>query len=102
MADGDRANMIDGFASVQAVRRSRPKGADPKYAPSRTRLPASEKKKPPPSSDGKPVAHIGRTALPPRHDILCYACSYRFVHTGRMGEGLLCPKCHEMLLTKDY
>ncbi len=101
MADGDRANMIDGFASVQAVRRAKPRGEDPKYAPSRSRLPGSGKKAPAKKS-GAPAPHVGRTALPPRFDILCYACGYRFVLTGRMGDSVLCSKCREALLTKDY
>ncbi len=100
MADGDRAKMIDGFASVQAVRRRRPKGADPKYAPTRTRLPAP--RKPAGGAKAPPVAHAARTALPPRYDILCYACAYRFTHTGRMPETVLCPKCREALQTKAY
>jgi len=99
-----RPNVIDGFASVQAVRRAGKRSATARTRPSRTKLPVLEE-------DGKARAagkaketggaRIGQTAMPQKHDIVCYECAYTFVLSGKIGN-TICPKCHKALNVGDH
>ncbi len=92
----DHTGMIDGYTSVQALRRL--DGKTP-----RTPVPSSEK------DEGERIASeetpksqtFGHTALPTRHDLICYNCGYAFVVTGRLDK-VLCPKCKTWLQTGDH
>jgi hypothetical protein len=98
----DTAHVIDGFTAVQGVRRSDRRPAGPRFQPSRTTLPGAREARPAPETPGTPPArHIGRSALPARHEIECYMCRYAFVLQGRVGK-TVCPKCHEWLNFRDY
>lgn len=103
MADDDKPFVIDGFHSVQAVRRVRDKnpGTGPRVRESGSAPPTPEKQPPPdkPASQAPP-ARVGQTTMPTRHEIVCYSCSYAFVHTGRLHK-VLCPKCRQFLNTQD-
>jgi cytoskeletal protein CcmA (bactofilin family) len=97
MARPDSPGMINGFMSVQAVRRKNDHGPDqkPPEAPSppkETRHPSA----PPPQA-----SRIGHTALPSRHELICYSCEYSFTVTGRLDK-VFCPKCREQLETGDH
>lgn len=96
MSRPDHKGMIDGFSSVQAIRRLDGKGPRPK-APEDSAAPAGSG--PAPESVPKPV-NFGHTAMPTRHELICYSCSYAFVVTGRL-EKVLCPKCKTQLETGD-
>ncbi len=98
MSSADRTIMIDGFTSVQAVRRSAPRRGKPRKDPVGAPAPAAKESA---SRSVKPEARVGRTTLPPRNSIHCYSCGYGFVQTGRMGDKVLCPKCREFLATSD-
>ena len=104
MADFKRASVIDGLSSVRAASRSGKNTKTPRLRASRTTLPildqdGNKKEKEQPQSAGK--ARIGHTAVPPRHEITCYECTYFFVVTGRL-DRVICPKCHKSLCTRDY
>ncbi len=94
----DHTGMIDGYASVQALRRldGRPSRARP--------LPADtvsgDGGAPPPPEGAAKTVPFGHTALPTRHELICYGCSYAFVVTGRLDK-VLCPKCKTWLETGD-
>lgn len=92
----DHTGMIDGFSSVQALRRLDGKGA-PRDKPPVDSAPEGNGSAPP--SPPKP-ASFGHTALPTRHDLICYSCGYAFVVTGRL-DRVLCPKCKTQLETGD-
>lgn len=62
-------------------------------------------------NDGKPTdrqkrsgaagAKIGQTAVPEKHDIICYECSYTFILSGKISN-TICPKCHKSLNVGDH
>ncbi len=95
----DHSGMIDGYTSVQALRRLDGK------APPGPHVPPPEKE----ASAGVESATeetpkslpFGHTALPTRHDLICYNCGYAFVVTGRLDK-VLCPKCKTWLKTGDH
>ncbi len=95
--------MIDGFSSVQAIRRqdgvskkqdpaSKPETATP-HAPMGEGGGQSRS-----ASSAGAAAHIGTTAMPTRHELVCYSCGYAFTVTGRL-EKLFCSKCRTQLET---
>lgn len=93
----DHKGMIDGFTSVQALRR-----LDGKQNPVQ---PVQENSAPDRSgavpADSVPRSGpFGHTALPTRHELICYSCSYAFVVAGRLDK-VLCPKCKTFLETGD-
>lgn len=99
-----RPNVIDGFASVQAVRRSGKRSADARTRPSRSKLPVleeAESSKKEKKTAERSGARIGQTAVPEKHDIVCYECSYAFVLSGKIGT-TICPKCHKSLNVGDH
>lgn len=106
MPRSDHNGMIDGFMSVQAVRRldGHPSRPDPSAHPSAEKeagkqpAPASSA---PNASPAASKATFGHTALPTRHDLICYECGYRFVVTGRLDK-VFCPKCKTQLETGDH
>ena len=84
-------NVIDGYASVQAVRRAKDRHA-PKPSPRPVTTPAAAPKPP------RPRAH---TVMPDKHEIICYECGYTFPLTGRIRD-TYCSKCRAQLLVKDH
>lgn len=93
MPGSKSTNVIDGFASVQAVRRQRARG--PGHARA---VPEPPRKPEPPKPRNQ--ARIGHTVVPTRHEIICYECDYAFTMSGRL-DTTICPKCHEQLLMRD-
>jgi len=103
VAGFEKAKVIDGFSSIQAVRR---KGTDGESDGPRLR--ESSSKLPERQGDGEgrgdaalKKARIGHTALPPKYEILCYECGFAFTVTGRL-HNVICSKCREQLEVGDY
>lgn len=94
--------LIDGFASVQAVRRTG-KAPEARLRHSATRLPGAED--PPVAPAAPPVAggatRIGHTAIPQKHDMVCYECLYAFTVSGKV-HYTFCPKCKRNLDMSDH
>jgi cytoskeletal protein CcmA (bactofilin family) len=91
--------LFDGYTSVRALRRAGVPSGEARTQPSRTRPPGpGARRKPDP--DALKDARIGHTAVPLRHEIVCYQCGYAFVLQGRI-EKPLCPKCREFLDATD-
>lgn len=92
MAPSKEPVTLDGFNTVQALRRSRtaPPARDPggPLPPAETERPAA--------TPAPQQARIRHTTMPIRHTIHCYHCGFEFVHTGRL-EKVLCPKCRTFL-----
>jgi hypothetical protein len=87
---------MDGLSVVRAMRHAKEAGHE-KPAPSAPAEPPPAK---PPPGDGK-AARIGRTALPTKHEIICYECGYAFQSTGHV-HNLRCSKCKKLLDQADY
>ncbi|MFU8780356.1 MAG: polymer-forming cytoskeletal protein [Kiritimatiellia bacterium] len=99
MGRSDNNGMIDGYMAVQSVRRNSGK----QHERVRSDLPDTSAPPQPDATGTTPVSKplpFGHTALPTRHEIHCYACGYKFVHTGKL-DRVLCPKCKEQLHTGD-
>ncbi len=103
MVDKHKAGEVSGFDLVRAVKhvRSQPGSASPPPPPRPPRAPP----KPPPDQpeDGKPAAsvRIGTTAVPTKHEFVCYECGYRFQVAGKV-RTLYCAKCRTILNQADY
>jgi len=91
--------VIDGFASVQAVRRAGKNRKKPHYGQSRTTLPAADKKARTGTKAG-PRAKIGHTVVPDIFEIVCYECGYTFNLRGRI-QKTYCPKCRKTLVADE-
>jgi len=85
--------MIDGYSSVQALRRLDGKASPRAKPPEESALDEGAAAPPKP-------AGFGHTALPTRHELICYSCGYAFVVTGRLDK-VICPKCRTQLETGD-
>lgn len=96
MPGTDKHGMIDGYHSVQAARRAagRDRPAAPEPPPTAPPPPA-----PPGGEPGRPQ-RASHTALPTKHHIACYSCTYEFTVTGQL-KNLICPKCREQLESGD-
>jgi cytoskeletal protein CcmA (bactofilin family) len=100
MPKSDKPGMIDGFMSVQAVRHQ--DGRKPDGKPPDDKSPPNAKEEPQSrSAQLAEKASIGRTALPSRHELVCYSCGYAFVVTGKLSK-VFCSKCREELETGDH
>lgn len=91
MARKSRPKEIDGFTSIQAVRRSGRASRQARLRPSSSHLP----ERPPQEETAAPAerkARIGQTALPQKHEIVCYECGYGFSLRGKV-DRTYCPKC---------
>ena len=103
MADRDNP-LLDGFNTVQAVRRARPGKRGPKFGETRTTLPAVEARQKPKEEAARPVttaSHIGHTIVPEKSEIVCYECGYTFTLTGKIVK-TYCPKCRTILEAIDH
>ncbi|MCE9614156.1 MAG: polymer-forming cytoskeletal protein [Lentisphaerae bacterium] len=104
MSKKKEPTLIDGFASVQAIKRSgKSPQEQPKLRHSATRLPLAEA---PPSADATPpgsprASRIGHTAVPAKHDMVCYECEYAFTVSGKV-HYTFCPKCKRNLDMSDH
>lgn len=98
MAAKERVRDVDGLSLVRAVRHAHEAGHERKpQAPSVPEPPPDV-----PADDAKAkAAKIGRTAIPTRHEIFCYACGYEF-HSAGKTRTLYCPKCRKILDQVDY
>lgn len=96
-----KPNFIDGFSSVQAVRRSAKAKSECKTQPSRTTLPAVEKPPPPQAAPSAPATRIGHSVIPEKFEITCYECQYKFILQGRIID-TFCPKCHKKLQSGNH
>ncbi len=94
--------LIDGFASVQAVRRAG-KPNEARLRHSATRLPETEAKPTAPAAAPISAANtrIGQTAVPQKHDLVCYECLYAFRVSGKI-HYTFCPKCKRNLDMSDH
>jgi len=103
LVDKHKAGEVSGFDLVRAVKhvRSQPGSASPPPPP---RPPPAPPTSPPDQpEDGKPApsVRIGTTAVPTKHEFVCYECGYRFTVAGKV-RTLYCAKCRTILNQTDY
>lgn len=109
MASRDDPNVIDGFSSVQAVKRAsaRRQGAKAKIHDSADE-PGTGAKTPrvkvtqaadeaPKATPPRAAAHV---AMPQKRLVICYSCGYSHTVSGQMHHSF-CPKCKTQLNTAD-
>jgi cytoskeletal protein CcmA (bactofilin family) len=91
-------NVIDGYTSVQAVRRSLGRGHEhtPKPPPEQAPAPIHQEK---PGQADK--LRIGHTSEPLKRTLVCYGCEYKFLLTGKFSR-TYCPKCRQELDLTDH
>jgi cytoskeletal protein CcmA (bactofilin family) len=94
------AQVINGFQSVQAVRRAGRASTRARTRESRSRLPDQEQTPIQPGTGNK-ATRIGHTAVPEKHELVCYACDYQFTTHGRI-HNPFCPKCKSELDMSDH
>lgn len=88
-----RTQVLGGFDTLKAAQRAAEE-ADPAVAKPEGAKPGAK--------DSKKIAsRINHTAMPTKHEIMCYECNYEFQITGR-SPTTHCPKCRKMLEIKDY
>ena len=98
MPQSRKAAEVLGFRLVQAVKLAKEHaGGETATAPP----PPPPPKKKPAYPGAEPVTRFGKTAVPTKHEITCYSCSYVFPHAGR-AQRLICPKCRLTLDQGDY
>ena len=88
-------DVVGGFDALRAAQNAQREGVYPKPNPAPPE--ANEGEKAPVS----PVAsRIGKTTMPSRMEIICYACSASFEVVGK-STNTVCPKCRERLNLQD-
>ncbi len=102
MARTKSPTVIGGLASVRAVRRADSSGhaQEFKTRPSQTKLPKEDKEAIEQKKKTGVASHAKRTAMPVKHEMLCYECGYPFAIHGLI-RNVICPKCHLTLCADD-
>jgi len=97
MEDYDESPIvIDGYSSVQAIRRSQ-KRTDARPPVAQRALPSRQDE----GKSGKQAgAKIDHTVIPQKHEVVCYECEYVFMVSGSIKD-TMCPKCHRSLRMED-
>jgi cytoskeletal protein CcmA (bactofilin family) len=94
MAYREKTRLVDGLATLRATQRVQ---RERRYA---TKPPEEVVPARPPPETAKAAGGIGRTVMPTQNEIVCYACSFRFVMRGRV-PSTQCPKCGARLGLTD-
>lgn len=100
-------NVIDGFASVQALKRAsarsaiKPRVHDSSDEPSpEKQAAAAEEAGAAKAMPAAPSRASGHVAVPTKRLVICYACGYAHTVSGHMHNSY-CPKCKTKLNTED-
>lgn len=101
-------NVIDGFASVQALKRASARSAiKPKLhdstdepSPAKQAADAAESADTAKAMPAAPSRAGGHVAVPSKRLVICYACGYSHTVSGHMHNSF-CPKCKIKLNTED-
>ena len=102
MAAKNKAGEVSGFDVVRAVKMARPGQGSAPPPPGKPPAPPSSGPGPePPDETPSPPAKIGKTAVPTKHEYVCYECGYRFTVAGK-AHTLYCAKCRTILNQTDY
>jgi len=98
VADRGKTRIVDGYTALKAAQR---RAQQDKASPADATGPPTHS---PPEEASKPKAigtHIGRTVMPTKYDIVCYACGFEFKMTGK-ARTTLCSKCKTSLDLTDH
>ena len=94
MSKNRKVNTLDSYATIRAVARTKPVpgSAPPDGDAGQTDMASGDNQ-----TTG---ARVARTALPVKHQIECYECTYKFQVHGRV-TATHCPKCRALLDLTD-
>jgi cytoskeletal protein CcmA (bactofilin family) len=106
VSDQLEPNVIDGFASVLAVRRAKRRQDAQKTARSPAGATPPPHQAPPKLGEAVEaqkgiIGRFARTIIPVRYEIACYECEYSFHISGQIRE-TRCPKCRAILKGGDH
>jgi len=91
--------MVGGFDVFKALERAQSEHG--RQAPQLAEPARPEDKEPAPAAGLKKVAsNIGRTVMPPKHELVCFDCGYAFEITGNV-DSILCPRCRVDISLRD-
>jgi hypothetical protein len=93
----ERPIVIDGFSSVQAIRRAQ-RRTDSKSSKTPDETQDQHKDNVRSKKSGVRIDH---TVIPQKYEIVCYECDYLFMISGRI-QDTICPKCHRPLKMTDH
>lgn len=98
-----KTRVVSGYSTLKAAQRAaelerakKKKG----HAPKEGEQP-SDGSPPKPGEPPAAKSHIGRTVMPTRLEVVCYACGYAFTVTGRT-PNTYCPKCRSTVDLSDH
>ena len=98
MAKNRKVNTLDAYATIRAVARTKSTPVSSPTTPGTKTDAASDVS----STDLQRLgARVARTAVPVKHLIECYECSYKFQMHGR-ATSTHCPKCRALLDLTDH
>ncbi|MDD4871600.1 MAG: polymer-forming cytoskeletal protein, partial [Kiritimatiellae bacterium] len=93
----ERPIVIDGFSSVQAIRRAQ-KRTESRHSKKSAEIPDQQTENTHAKKSGVRIDH---TVIPQKHEIACYECDYIFMISGRI-QDTICPKCHKPLRMTNH
>lgn len=92
---------MSGFDVVRAVKHVRDHQGSAPPPPKKPPAPPSATPDQPEDRKPSPAVKIGKTAIPTKHEYVCYECGYRFTVAGKV-RTLYCAKCRTILNQADY
>lgn len=101
MADKHKAGEMSGFDVVRAVKHVRDHQGTAPPPPKKPPAPPSAAPDQPDDKKPAPSVRIGKTAVPTKHEYVCYECGYRFTIAGNV-RTLYCAKCRTILNQTNY
>jgi cytoskeletal protein CcmA (bactofilin family) len=101
LADKRKAGEMSGFDVVRAVKHVRDQHGSAPPPPKKPPAPPASPPDQPEEGKPAPSVKIGTTAVPTKHEIVCYECGYRFTVAGKV-RTLYCAKCRTILNQTDY
>lgn len=101
MAEKRNAGEVSGFDVVRAVKHVRSHSGSAPPPPRPPKAPPAATPEPPEEPKPAAGARIGKTAVPTKHEYVCYECGYRFTVAGKV-HTLYCAKCRTILNQADY
>ncbi len=92
--------MVGGFDVFKALERSQQEHTRRRESRAKSESGQTDSAQKPDSDFKKVASHIGHTALPPKHKLVCFECSYKFEITGKI-ESIDCPRCRVSISLRD-
>ncbi len=95
-----QSDMVGGFDVFKALERSQQEHVKGRVSSAKGKRDQQQSTQRSDSATKKVASHIGHTALPPKHKLVCFECSYKFEITGKI-ESIDCPRCRVPISLRD-